>query len=134
MRYLIPYAVTMIAFFALDMLWLGFIAKGFYRSQLGFILSEEVNWPAALVFYTCYIAGIVYFAEVPALRAGQGQLAVLNGALLGGLCYATYELTNMATISRWPLRITLVDIAWGVFLTASCAGLGFWAARRWGGW
>ena len=99
------------------MLWLGFFARGFYKDKLGFILSDKVNWAAAVVFYLIYIDGILFFCVYPALRGQSWQTALLNGAVLGLLCYATYDLTNMATISRWPLIVVIVDIIWGIVLT-----------------
>lgn len=119
MRLPILYIICTVVFFAIDMVWLGFVARGFYRDKLGFIISDKVNWPAAAIFYLIYIAGILFFAVLPALKEGNWQLALLNGAVLGGLCYATYDLTNMATISQWPLIVVLVDIAWGIVLTGS---------------
>ena len=113
------------------MLWLGVIAKKLYREKLGFILSDEVNWTAALVFYFIYIAGILFFAVYPALRDFSWQTALLNGAVLGFLCYATYDLTNMATIAKWPLQIVLIDIVWGTVLTGSVSILTYLAATKW---
>ena len=114
--YLKLYAVTVPVFFIIDLLWLGIIAKKFYRKNLGFILSDDVNWAAATVFYLIYIAGIIFFAVRPAvLNASWGQAAIL-GALFGFFTYATYDLTNMATIKNWPLIIVVVDILWGVCL------------------
>lgn len=113
------YGLCTIIFFAIDMLWLGFFARGFYKKNLGFILSDKVNWTAAIIFYLIYIGGILFFAVLPALKDQQWQTALINGALLGALCYATYDLTNMATISQWPLIVVIVDILWGIVLTGS---------------
>lgn len=130
LRYLLLYAITLVLFFALDLTWLGLIAKNLYREKLGFILSDKVNWAAALVFYLLYIGGILYFAVIPAVELNQWHTAILNGALLGGLCYATYDLTNMATIANWPLSIVVIDIVWGMALTAACStGTYFIAAK-----
>lgn len=129
MQHIIAYFSTLLVFFALDMLWLGLIAKDFYRSRLYFVLSEQVNWTAAIVFYLIYIAGIVFFAVAPALKLQSLQVAMLHGAVLGFLCYATYDLTNMATIAKWPLTIVVVDIIWGTVLTASCATGGYALVR-----
>ncbi len=116
--YLKLYALTVPIFFIIDLLWLGVLARGFYRKNLGFILSDNVNWAAAIVFYLIYIAGILFFAVRPALlSASWGQAAVL-GALFGFFTYATYDLTNMATIKNWPVVIVVVDILWGVCLCA----------------
>lgn len=132
MHTLFLYLTTTVIFFAVDMLWIGFLARNFYREKLAFVFTGEVNWPAAILFYLLYIAGILYFAVTPALKGGQWQLALLNGALLGGLCYATYDLTNMATIKQWPLIVVVVDIAWGMVLTGSVSVLSYLAALRFG--
>jgi uncharacterized membrane protein len=123
--YLKLYALTVPVFFVIDMLWLGVVARGFYRRKLGFILSADVNWVAAVVFYLMYIAGILFFAVRPAvLNASWGQAAIL-GALFGFFTYATYDLTNMATIKNWPLIIVGVDILWGVCLCTVVSCLSF---------
>ena len=123
MRIPILYGLSTLIFFAIDMVWLGFFAKGFYKKHLGFIMSGQINWAAAVIFYLLYIGGILFFSTLPALRDQSWQTAVLNGALLGGLCYATYDLTNMATISQWPLIVVIVDIAWGIVLTGGVSVL-----------
>lgn len=129
MNILLTYGISTIVFFAIDMLWLGLIAKSLYRNKLSHIISQDVVWPAAILFYLIYIAGIVYFAINPALRAGSWQLALLNGALLGGLCYATYDLTNMATIAKWPIEIVVIDILWGIFLTGTVSVVTYFASN-----
>ncbi|MFN8297148.1 MAG: DUF2177 family protein [Chitinophagales bacterium] len=117
MKYIALFFITTVVFFAIDMLWLGVIAKNFYREKLSFIFTGEVNWIAAVIFYLIYIAGIIYFAILPGIHSDSWRMVMLNGAILGFLCYATYDLTNMATIKQWPLVVVLVDIAWGTFLT-----------------
>jgi uncharacterized membrane protein len=121
--YIKLYAMATVVFFALDIVWLGYIARGFYRNNLGSIISPEVNWSAAVVFYLLYIVGILVFAIVPALKAGSIQTAIIWGALFGFFTYATYDLTNMATIKNWPLKIVIVDIVWGSFLCSVVAFL-----------
>ena len=111
------YFIALLSFFALDMVWLGLISKNYYKQKLGFILSDNPNWAAAVVFYLVYIGGILFFAVNPSLKEARWQTAVLNGALLGALCYATYDLTNMATIAKWPIEIVIIDIIWGMVLT-----------------
>ena len=96
------YAVTLVIFFAIDLVWLGVVAKNFYRQHIGHLLSANVNWAAAVLFYLVYIAGIVVFAVRPAIDAGSAARAVTLGALLGFLAYATYDLTNQATMRDWP--------------------------------
>ncbi len=127
--YLKLYLVTVPVFFLLDMLWIGVVAKGFYRRNLAFILSPEVNWPAAMAFYFIYIAGILFFAVAPALERLSPARAVVWGALYGFFTYATYDLTNLALIKGWPVKVALVDILWGVVLCALVALSGFWLGR-----
>jgi len=124
------YAITTVVFFAIDMLWLGFIARNFYRKHLGYLMAEQVVWAAALVFYFIYIGGILYFAILPALKAGSLQTALVNGALLGFLCYATYDLTNLATVKNWPILVTAVDLVWGALLTAATSGIAYMVAQK----
>ena len=121
--YLKLYALTVPVFLVIDILWLGVVAKGFYRKKLSFILSPDVNWFAAIVFYLIYIAGIIFFAVRPAIIATSWIQAAVLGALFGFFTYATYDLTNMATIKNWPLTIVVVDILWGVCLctVVSCS-------------
>ena len=125
------YLIATVAFFAIDMLWLGLIARNFYRDKLGFIFTGDVRWPAAIVFYLLYIGGILYFAVNPALEAASLQKALINGALFGLMCYATYDLTNMATIQQWPLVVVVVDIIWGIVLTGSVSAITYLVATKW---
>ena len=108
--YLKLYLLTIPIFFLIDLLWLGLIARGFYRTHLSDFLSDSVNWTAAMVFYFLYIVGILLFAVIPALESGSWQKAVIWGALFGFFTYATYDLTNLATLKNWPLIVVLVDI------------------------
>ena len=130
MFFLKLYALTIPIFFILDMIWLGVVAKGFYRRNLQFVLSDKVNWTAAVIFYLVYVAGIVFFAVRPAAAAESIRQAVLLGALYGFFTYATYDLTNMATIKDWPLVVVIVDIMWGVGLCSLVAGAAT-AMYRW---
>jgi uncharacterized membrane protein len=116
-------------FFVIDIVWLGVIAKGIYRRNLGFILSPEVNWVAAITFYLIYIAGIIFFAVRPALASNTLRDAALLGGLFGFFTYATYDLTNMATIKGWPLKIVVIDILWGSCLCLLVAVLSFLIAK-----
>jgi len=123
--YLKLYALTVPVFFVIDMLWLGVFAKGFYRRQLNFILSPQVNWAAAVVFYLMYIVGILFFAVRPAVSNNSWAQAAALGALFGFFTYATYDLTNLATIKNWPLVMVVVDILWGVCLCALVSLISF---------
>lgn len=127
--YLKLYALTVPVFFIIDLIWLGVIAKGFYQKNLNYILSPQVNWPAAIVFYLLYIAGILIFAVVPAVTKNSWPHAMLYGALFGFFTYMTYELTNLALLKDWPLNIVVVDIMWGVVLCTAVATLSFILAR-----
>ena len=123
--YLKLYALTVPIFFIIDIIWLGVVAKEFYRRKLEFILSPQVNWTAAVVFYLVYIAGILFFAVRPAVISNSWAQAAALGSLFGFFTYATYDLTNMATIKDWPLTIVVVDIVWGVCLCTMVATISF---------
>lgn len=124
MKILIAYLSTLVVFATLDTLWLGIVARGFYQAELGSLRAPEIKLWAALLFYAVYAAGIVIFAVMPALRADSLATALLMGGLLGFFGYATYDLTNLATLRDWPLRMSLVDMAWGTALTAATAFIG----------
>ena len=128
--YLKLYALTIPIFFIVDIIWLGVVAKGFYRRHLGFILSPDVNWVAAIIFYLMYIVGILFFAVRPALDSNSWQQAALLGGLYGFFTYATYDFTNLATIKDWPPIIVLVDVLWGTCLCMVVSFLSF-AIARW---
>jgi uncharacterized membrane protein len=129
-QYLKLYGFTLAAFFLIDMVWLGLVAKSFYRKHLGFLMRPTVNWIAALLFYCAFIVGILIFAVIPARQAGSIMKAVLLGALFGFFTYATYDMTNLATLKDWPMVVVVVDILWGMVLSGSVATLGYVA----GGW
>jgi uncharacterized membrane protein len=118
------YLLTIPAFFIIDMIWLGLVATKFYQSQIGFLLGP-VNWTAAIIFYLLYIIGIIIFAVSPALEAQSFSKAVILGALFGFFAYATYDLTNLATIKDWPIMVTIVDLIWGTVLTSSVATISY---------
>jgi uncharacterized membrane protein len=117
------YGITLAVFFLIDMVWLGVVAKGFYRKHLGAMLSPKVNWVAAVLFYLVFIVGLLVFVIGPALTAGTPLRAFLFGALFGLICYATYDLTNLATLKDWPLIVTVVDLVWGSVLGGAVSGL-----------
>lgn len=124
------YLVTFACFFFIDMVWLGLIAKGFYRKHLGGMLGSKVNWIAAILFYLLFILGLVIFVVRPAAIQNSPLMALGLGALLGLVCYATYDLTNLATMKDWPLVVTVVDMIWGTVLGASVSLLSVFVARR----
>ncbi len=127
--YIKLYLIAVPIFFIVDMLWLGLVARNFYQKHLDFILSPEVNWTAAITFYLIYIVGIIFFAVLPALEKESLARAIVWGGLFGFFTYATYDLTNMALIKGWPLKVVIVDVAWGFFLCATVAALTFKAAK-----
>ena len=110
------YGMTFLIFLVLDSVWLGLISPDLYKEQIGHLLAPEVNWIAAALFYILFIAGLVFFAVKPAIQQDSWKTAVKNGAFFGLVCYATYDLTNQATISDWPLMITVIDLMWGTFI------------------
>lgn len=124
-KLVLSYLATTVVFFAIDMLWLGFLAKDLYRKYLGNFLSAEVNWTAAIIFYLIFIVGIFIFAILPAVEKQSLLSAVIYGALFGFFTYATYDLTNLATMKGWPLNIVFIDIIWGAVLTASVSAAGY---------
>ncbi len=113
------YAIALPVFFAIDMVWLGFVAKDFYSKQIGFLLKSDVNWAAAILFYLLFIVGLILFVVMPAMEKGSWSHALIFGALFGLITYATYDLTNLAVAKDWPLLVTIVDLIWGAVLAAS---------------
>lgn len=117
-EFLKTYVLTLIPFVVLDALWLGLVAPSFYKKHIGFIMAENINWTAALLFYLLFVAGIAFFVTY---RESSLQQAALRGAVFGLVCYATYDLTNLATLEGWPITVTVVDLCWGTFLCAATA-------------
>ena len=124
------YAIAFPVFIALDMIWLGLVAKNFYQDQIGFLMKSEINWVAALVFYLLFVLGLVLFVIAPAMEKNSWVHALLFGALFGLVTYATYDLSNLATLKDWPLWVTVVDLAWGSTLAASVSTASFYIARQ----
>ena len=124
------YVATLLAFTVIDFVWLGFVAHGYYRSQIGHLLAGDVNLPAAAAFYLIYALGLVIFAVQPAVAGGGVSKALMLGAMFGFFCYATYDLTNLATLKNWTLPVSLVDMAWGAALSGAAAAVGTWVAGK----
>lgn len=124
------YFIALTVFFVIDMVWLGLVAKNFYRSQIGFLMKSDINWIAAIIFYLLFIVGLVLFVIVPAIEKGSWMHAFLFGALFGLITYATYDLTNLATLKDWPLLVTIVDLAWGAVLAASVSTATYFIASK----
>ena len=125
MRFLWAYAGAGIIFLVADFIWIGWVARGFYREHLGELMLERPNMAPAIAFYALFIAAIVFFAIMPGMREDSWKVALLNGALLGGIAYATYDLTNLATLKNWPAIVSMVDLTWGAVVTALAATVGF---------
>ncbi|MCX7955655.1 MAG: DUF2177 family protein [Patescibacteria group bacterium] len=112
------YFLTLLIFFTIDMVWLGFLAKDFYQKQIGFLMAKQINWLAAVVFYLLFVFGLIFFVIYPGIEKKLPPFKLfLNGALFGLIAYATYDLTNLATLKNWPVLMTIVDIFWGSFLS-----------------
>lgn len=130
MKGLLPSYLAVAATVAgLDLLWLGVLAKDYYRAGVGPLMADKVRWEAAALFYAVYAAGILYFAIHPGIERGSPARAAANGALLGLLVYSVYDLTNLALLRGWPAGLSLVDVLWGTALTACAAWVGFLAYR-----
>jgi len=123
------YGITAAVFFALDLVWLTAATSRIYQPYLGDLLSPRPNLPVAAAFYLFYVVGIVALAIVPGLREGAVAGALWRGALLGLLAYATYDLTNLATIRGWAWQISIIDMIWGTTLNTVVAGAGYFAGR-----
>lgn len=124
-KLILSYFLTAVVFFAVDMVWLGFLAKDLYRKYLGGFLSDQVNWAAAVIFYLLFIVGIFIFVILPAVEKNSLLKAIGLGAFFGLITYATYDLTNLATLKNWPLPIVFIDMAWGAVLTALVSAAGY---------
>jgi len=135
LNYLAAYGAITLVMLAIDFVWLGFIAKSFYRDSIGHLMADPPNLIAGGIFYLLYPIGVLLFAVAPITSSTAAGLmpwskTILAGALFGFFCYATYDLTNLATLRGWPLRVVLVDIAFGTALTAAAAAAGRWALGR----
>ncbi len=128
-RIIISYLLTTVVFFAIDMVWLGLVAKNIYQKYLGALLSETVNWAAAIIFYLIFIVGIFIFVISPAVEKQSVVRAIVLGAIFGFIAYATYDLTNYATLKGFHLNIVFIDLAWGASLTAMVSVAGYYIVK-----
>lgn len=126
------YLITTPVFFGIDLIWLSVIAKNFYSKQIGHLLSSSPNWTAGIIFYLLFIVGLIIFVLTPAIKDGSIVKAIVLGGLFGFFTYATYDLTNLATLKNWPLIVTVVDIIWGISLSALVSGISFFLAKHFG--
>ncbi len=126
------YLIALPIFFIVDMIWLAVIAKNFYKNQIGFLMKPDVNWTAAIIFYLLFLVGVVLFVIEPALEKKNLMFALSRGALFGLITYATYDLTNLATLKDWPLKVVVVDMIWGAVLSGTVCGSSYWIANKLG--
>ena len=126
------YVASLLVFFALDLTWLGVVAKGFYNAQLGHLTRPDVQWPAALLFYLIYVVAIVVLCVAPAVEKQSLGRALALGAVFGLAAYAAFDLTSLALLKDFPSKVVWVDLAWGTVLTASVSAAGYVAAQRFG--
>ncbi len=124
------FSIALPVFFAMDMVWLGLISKNFYRAQIGHVMKADINWAAALIFYAIFLIGLVVFVIAPAMEKKSLLHALCLGAFFGLVCYATYDLTNLAVAKDWPILVTVVDMVWGTVLSASVATLTYVIAEK----
>lgn len=126
------YGVAILVCFGMDILWLGVVAKGFYQNQMGHLMRPDVQWVPAVLFYLIYVAVLVVVVVEPSVEKGSWGRAVGYGALFGLAAYAAFDLTSLALLRDFPVRAAVVDMIWGVTLSATVAGAGYWAATRMG--
>lgn len=126
MKWLAYFGVTFVVFMGIDLIWLGFIAKNIYAKYLGYLMAPKVNWMAALVFYVIFIVGVLYFVIAPSLVDRDMVQLVIRAMLFGFITYATYDLTNLATVRDWPITITIIDLIWGTTLSTSVSVISYW--------
>jgi uncharacterized membrane protein len=129
LRHVALYLGSATAFFAIDLLWLGLIARDFYRQNLGHLLAPDIRWGAALLFYSIFILGIVILAVLPALATGDWLRAILLGGFVGLVGYAAFDLTCLALFKDFPVRVVVIDMVWGTVLSATTAAAGFGVGR-----
>jgi len=125
LKNILQYGIVLVIFFLIDMVWLGLIAKNLYAKYLGYLMAPNINWAAALIFYMIFILGLLVFIIQPALLEKDILKLILTAALFGLVTYATYDLTNLATVKDWPLLITFVDLAWGMSLSVLVSTLSY---------
>lgn len=124
------FLIALPVFFVLDMIWLVLIARKFYREQIGFLMRPDINWFAAVTFYLLFVAGLVLFVISPAVEKQSWVHALLYGALFGLITYATYDLTNLATLKDWPFLVTIVDLIWGTVLASSISLITYFIVNK----
>lgn len=131
MAFIKLYLITLFLFLVIDFLWLCLIAKNLYKEQIGFLLSESPRWGAVILFYCIYAFGLMFFVISPAIRVENYLTALTYGALFGFICYAAYDLTNLATLRGWPVKLVIYDLIWGAFISGVTSLATFWIGSHW---
>ena len=129
LEYLKMYVVALVVFLLIDIVWLAVIAKNLYQKELGFIMSPKPNWGAAILFYLIFIVGLVFFVIHPAIEKDGWSYALFAGILFGFVSYSTYDLTNLATLADWPIKITIIDLIWGSSLGGAVSTISFYILK-----
>jgi uncharacterized membrane protein len=130
MKYFKLYLVSLAAFLAIDLLWLGLVARSFYQQYLGFLMAPSPNWSVAILFYLLFVVGLLVFVVLPGLAANDLKTTLYRAALFGVITYATYDLTNLATLKDWPALLSIVDMFWGTVLSVLVSYISFMAGKR----
>jgi uncharacterized membrane protein len=131
-EYLKIYGIAFVVFITIDLIWLVLIAKNLYKKYLGFIMSPTPQWSAAILFYLLYLTGMVFFVIHPALIKQSWKFALFAGMFFGLITYATYDLTNLATLKDWPVLITVIDLVWGSVLGGLVSVVTWWIVTKLG--
>jgi uncharacterized membrane protein len=126
------YLLSVPVFFLIDMVWLGLVARNFYKDQIGHLMASSVNWLAAIIFYLLFLLGLIYFVIAPNYASGDVNKLILSALFFGLVTYATYDLTNLATLKNWPVIVTVVDMAWGAILAALVSIIVYFLAKQFG--
>ncbi len=128
-HYLKLYGCTLISFLVIDLAWLWIMAPRFYSKQIGFLMKTNPNWTVAFVFYLMFVAGILVFVVTPGLKAESLSRTIFLGVMFGLLTYGTYDLTNWAMVKDWPWIVSVIDLIWGMFVSAVVGTVGYLCGR-----
>lgn len=129
MKYILLYVLTFIVFLAIDAVWLLVISKNLYSKEIGHLMAEKALLLPALIFYLLFVVGVLIFAVIPGYEAQSFSKTLMLSALFGLMTYATYDLTNLATLRDWPLKITVIDIVWGMSISTVTGLSGYYIAK-----
>lgn len=129
MKWFLYYGIALGVFMVIDLIWLGFVAKDLYSKYLGYLMADKVNWLAALIFYLVFIGGVCYFVLYPSLMDKNIMNLIIRAVLFGFITYATYDLTNLATLKDWPIHITIIDLVWGTTLSTSVSVISYFIIK-----